>query len=300
MNKNYKLFAKVLTEIALLQTNYLSIKMKRVKLNNIDNWILYRSKRGKLTFSRQELVSDFSHLSEQTVKNNLNLLIKKGEIFPVFKGFYSAIPVDYALIGIVPPEFYINDLMKYLNRPYYVSLLNAAAFYGSAHQKPQVFSVITSLPTLRDTTKRNTSIAFISTRKEIPQKWLKTVRGQNGDFYVSKPELTAADLVTFQKEIGGLNRACTVLYELMEVVKFGKLNKTFFDYVPTSTIQRLGYLLENELEQPEQADILLSKARTHGCKFQKIPLKNNKPTNNCETNEKWKIIINEKIEIDEV
>jgi len=274
--------------------------MSETKLNTLDDWILYRSKRGKLTFSRQELVVNFSHLSEQTIKNNLQLLIKKGKIFPVFKGFYSVIPVDYALMGIVPPEFYIDDLMKYLARPYYVSLLNAAAFYGAAHQKPQIFSVITSLPALRDTTKKNTRIAFISTRKEIPQKWLTTFRGENGDFYVSKPELTAVDLITFQKEIGGLNRACTVIYELMEVVKFGKLDKTFFNYVPTSTIQRLGYLLENELEQAEQADILLSKAKTHDCKFQKIPLKNNKSTNDCEINEKWKIIINEKIEIDEI
>jgi hypothetical protein len=190
--------------------------------------------------------------------------------------------------------------MKYLGRPYYVCLLNAAAYYGAAHQKPQVFSVITSLPTLRDTTKKNTRIVFISTRKEIPQKWLKTIRGENGDFYVSKPELTAADLITFQKEIGGLNRTCTVLYELMETVKFGKLDKTFFNYVPTSTIQRLGYLLENELEQIKQAGVLFSKAQTHGCKFQKIPLKYSKSIIDCETNEKWKIIINENIEIDEL
>ena len=274
--------------------------MRNAELNSIDDWILYRSKRGKLTFSRQELVTNFSYLSEQTVKNNLNLLIKKGVIYPVFKGFYSVIPIDYALMGIVPPEFYIDDLMKYLGRPYYVCLLNAAVFYGAAHQKPQIFSVITSLPTLRDTTKKNTRIAFISTRKKIPQKWLRTFRGENGDFYVSKPELTAVDLITFQKNIGGLNRASTVLYELMEVVKFGKLDKTFFDYVPTSTIQRLGYLLENELEQVEQANILFSKAQTHNCKFQKIPLKYSKSTADCETNEKWKIIINEKIEIDDL
>jgi predicted transcriptional regulator of viral defense system len=290
------LFAKVLKKIVFLQTNYFVVK--EVAMNSIDDWILYRSKRGKLTFSRIEVVADFSHLSEQTIKNSLNLLIKKGEIYPIFKGFYSVIPIDYALAGIVQPEFYIDDLMKYLSRPYYVCLLNAAAFYGAAHQKPQVFSVITSLPTLRDTTKKNTRIAFISTRKKIPSKWLTTLRGENGDFYVSKPELTAVDIITFQKEIGGLNRACTVLYELMEVVKFSKLDKTFFDYVPTSTIQRLGYLLENELEQTEQAAILFSKAHTHGCKFQKIPLKYSKPTIDCKINAKWKIIINENIEID--
>ena len=266
----------------------------------IEDWIGYRTKRGKYTFSRQELITQFSNLSEQTVKNELNLLIKKGNIFPVFRGFYSVIPVEYALMGIVPPEFYIDDLMKHLARPYYVSLLNAAAFYGAAHQKPQVFSVITSHPALRDTTKKNTRIIFISTRKSIPQQWLRPFRGENGDIQVSKPELTAADLISFQKEIGGLNRACTVLYELMEVVKFGKLDNAFFDYIPTSTIQRLGYLLENELEQSKQADILYSKAKTYGCKFQKIPLKYDKPTEDCETNTKWKIFINETIEIDDL
>jgi len=80
-----------------------------------------------------ELVANFSHLAEQTVKNNLKRLIKKNKIYPVFKGFYAVIPIGYALMGIVPPEFYIDDLMKHLARPYYVSLLNAAAFYGAAH-----------------------------------------------------------------------------------------------------------------------------------------------------------------------
>jgi predicted transcriptional regulator of viral defense system len=253
-----------------------------------------------LTFSRNELVGNFTHLSEQTIKNNLKLLIKKGSIFPVFRGFYSVIPVSYALMGIVPPEFYINDLMKFLNRPYYVSLLNAAALYGASHQKPQVFSVITSLPSLRDTTKRNTKISFISTRKTIPQQWLKTFRGENGDFWVSNSELTAADLITFQKKIGGINRACTVLYELAEKINFEQLDKSFFKYVPTATIQRLGYLLENELEQKKLAEILFKKSTEFGLEFSKIPLKNGKSAENCETNAKWKIIINEIIEIDDL
>lgn len=274
--------------------------MEVLDAKTISDWVLYRYKRGSATFSRQELVADFSHLSEQTIKNNLNLMIKKGLIFPVFKGFYSVIPVSYSLIGIVPPEFYMDDLMKYLSRKYYVCLLNAASHYGAAHQKPQVFSVITTLPSLRDTLKRNVKVNYISTRKDIPQKWLKSIRGENGDFLISKPELTAADLITFEKEIGGLNRACTVIYELMEKVKFGKLDKSFFDYVPTSTIQRLGYLLENKLEQAEQANILFSKAKTHNCKFQKLQLKSNKTAQNCEINNKWKIIINDNIEIDDL
>jgi hypothetical protein len=68
----------------------------------------------------------------------------------------------------------------------------------------------------------------------------------------------------------------------------------------TEAYQRLGYLLETALEQLKQADILYSKAHTHGCKFQRIPLKYSKPTKNCEIDKKWKIIINKCIEIDEI
>jgi len=269
-------------------------------LYKIKDWVSDQQKRGRITFPYQEIIEKFPAITEQGVKNALNRLVKKSAIVPVLKGFYAVIPIGYALRGMVPPELYIDDLMKYLNRQYYISLLNAAVFYGAAHQQPQIFSVITSYPPLRDTTKKGSRIVFIATRKIIQQTWLKPFRTEYGDIQVSKPELTAADLITFQKDIGGLNRACTVLYELAESMNFEQLDKVFFDYVPTSTIQRLGYLLENELEQSDLAETLFIKSQEFNCKFQKTSLKYSKPTENCETNAKWKIIINETIEIDDL
>jgi predicted transcriptional regulator of viral defense system len=261
----------------------------------IKDWINDRQKRGRITFSFQEVKDCFPEIMERGVKSALNRLVKKSEIVPVLKGFYAVIPIGYALRGMVLPELYIDDLMKYLNRRYYISLLNAAVFFGAAHQQPQIFSVTTSYPPLRETIKKGSHIIFIITRKTIPQMWLKPFRTEYGDIQVSKPELTAADLITFQKEIGGLNRACTVLYELAESINFEQLDKDFFDYVPTATIQRLGYLLENELEQPNLAEILFVKSQEFNCKFQKIPLKYSIPAKDCETNAKWKIVINETI-----
>ena len=274
--------------------------MANDSLYKVKDWIDEQQKRGRITFSLQEVLEYFPLISKQGVKNALNRLVKKTEIVSVLKGFYAVIPVGYALRGMIPPELYIDDLMKHLNRPYYIALLNAAVFYGAAHQQPQIFSVITSYPPLRDTTKKGSRMVYIVTRKTIPQTWLKPFRTEYGDIYVSKPELTASDLITFQKDIGGLNRACTVLYELAESINFEQLDKDFFDYVPTSTIQRLGYLLENELEQPNLAEILYLKSQKFGCKFQRIPLKYSKKIDDCETNVKWKIIINETIEIDEL
>jgi len=274
--------------------------MANDSLYKIKDWINDQQKRGRITFSFQEIREYFHAITEQGVKNALNRLVKKAEIVPVLKGFYSVIPIGYALRGMIPPELYIDDLMKYLNRQYYISLLNAAVFYGAAHQQPQIFSIITSYPPLRDTTKKRSRIVFIATRKVIPQIWLKSFKTEYGDIQVSQPELTAADLITFQKEIGGLNRACTILYELAESINFEQLDKAFFDYVPTSTVQRLGYLFEYELEQPDLAELFYSKSKKFGCNFQKIPLKYSKPTEGCKINMKWKIIINEKIEIDEL
>jgi predicted transcriptional regulator of viral defense system len=267
---------------------------------SIDKWIIELQKAGAISFSRDEVEKQFPNSSKNAVSLSLNRLTANGKIASVWKGFYVIIPVEYALSGVVPPTLFIDYLMKYIERKYYMALLNAAEFYGAAHQRPQQYSVVCEFPFIRDLAKKDTLVHFVVTRKTIPQSWLKSFNTTNGIVIVSKPELTAADLITFQKEIGGINRACTVLYELMEVVKFGKLDKPFFDYVPTSTIQRLGYLLENELEQPKQADILFSKAQTHGCKFQKIPLKYSKPVKDCETNAKWKIIVNEYIEIDDL
>ena len=274
--------------------------MTNDSLYKIKDWIADQQKRGRITFSYQGVVAQFPAITEQGVRNALNRLVKKTEIVPVLKGFYAIIPIGYALRGMIPPELYIDDLMKYLNRQYYISLLNAAVFYGAAHQQPQVFSVITSFPPLRDTTKKGSRIVFIGTRKAITQKWLRPFRTEYGDIQVSSPELTAADLITFQREIGGLNRACTVLYELAESINFGLLDKLFFDYVPVSTIQRLGYLFENELEQPKLAEALFVKSQKFNCKFQKTPLKYSRPTEGCEIDVRWKIVVNETIEIDDL
>jgi hypothetical protein len=61
--------------------------------------------------------------------------------------------------------------MKFLKRPYYVGLLNAAAFYGAAHQQPQEYFVFTNFPPLRPTSKRGIKINYIS-KREVPALFL--------------------------------------------------------------------------------------------------------------------------------
>jgi len=92
----------------------------------------------------------------------------------------------------------------------------------------------------------------------------------------------------------------TVLCELTEALNFKRLDRLFFDFVPNSTIQRLGYLFENILEQPKLADLLYTKAQMHKCKFNMVLLKYDKEKGKSAVDERWKVIVNEQIEVDDL
>ena len=264
----------------------------------VTNWIEDFQKDGRVCFSLTDAMEKFPSHSGIVLKNALTRFGNKKKICSVWKGFYVIIPIEYQSKGIIPEVYYIDWLMKFLRRDYYISLLNAAAFYGAAHQQPQEFTVVTTPPSLRSTQKKGTKINF-NNKSTILDQFTEQRKTPTGYIRISSPELTATDLIQFEKEIGGINRAATVLNELAESCNFAKLTKQFFEYIATPVIQRLGYLLDEVLEYQTQANELYSCAKKHGISFRKTLLKSRKPVTNCDENEKWKIIINEQIEIDE-
>lgn len=274
--------------IAMIDRNY-----------KIRDWIANLPKLGRITFSLTELTEQFSSMNLDSVISVLQRLVRKGKIISVWKGFYVVIPVEFELKGIVPPVLYMDQLMMHLKRNYYIGLLDAAAFYGAAHQRPQVLTVITELPAMRDKEKKGIKIKFV-TKKEIPNSLLIKKKTKMGYINVSNPELTAIDLILYEKEIGGINRASTVLNELAEEAKlnFTSMGAEFLKNTPTSVIQRLGYILDL-LEYTEQAHSLFVKVNELGIRFRRMPLKTGSRNREYGYNAKWKIIINEHIEIDE-
>lgn len=271
--------------------------MKQEDNYKIKNWVEDLPKRGTITFSIEEVYKLFPSISKRGIASALLRLVTKGKILSVWKGFYVVIPIEYAHKGVVPPIVYINQLMEYLQRQYYIGLLDAAAFYAAAHQRPQIFTVITGLPSVRASEKKGIKMKFFI-KKNIPTSCLIQKKTKSGYVLVSSPELTALDLIFYEKEIGGINRAATVLNELAEELNFRDFSISAFDNTPISVVQRLGYLLE-ELGYTELADNLFHKAKEAGISFRKTPLKAGKESEDCEYNAKWKIIINEEIEIDE-
>jgi len=261
-------------------------------------WIEKMPQRGYYTFTKMDIEEHFPSMSKNYIKSSLHRLAVRKIIISPWRNFYVVIPTEFALKGIIPPVFFMDAFMKFVNRQYYVALLNAAVFYGASHQSPQTFTVMTTSPTLRDVMKNGNSIVFVS-RKEIPTAYIQQKKTQTGYINVSSPELTAVDLVAFEKNVGGLNRVCTVLNELIESVDFNRVHADFFMFTAAPVIQRLGYIIEFLLEDKKQADILYGCAKSADMVFRKIPFKVEKSTDGCELNDRWKVIINQKIEIDE-
>jgi len=271
------------------------------KQDTIRYWVENLPKMGRNTFTQEEVMKHFPDMSVPNIRNALYRLSKKGNIQSVWHGFYVIVSSEYGFKGIVPPTEYIDQLMKYLGKEYYIGLLNAAAFHGAAHQQPQTFSVVVNTDKLRGKIKKGVKIDFVA-KKNIPTRYIKQLNTRNGTINTSTPELTAFDLLLYVKEIGGVNRAATVLSELAETMDFQNIGSDFLPQFNVAVIQRLGFILDEVIEYNELADTLYQKVKEAGIKFRKYPLKVVKKGINLDrydVNEKWKIIINEEIEIDE-
>jgi len=116
----------------------------------IKDWVEDLPKKGKSTFSKEEVERQFPYLTNRNILNTLNRLVVKKKIQSVWRGFFAVVLPEHGLSGIVPPMDYIDMLMKYLNKQYYIALLNAAELYGAAHQAPQEFFVMSNTTKLRD------------------------------------------------------------------------------------------------------------------------------------------------------
>jgi predicted transcriptional regulator of viral defense system len=269
--------------------------------NKIRNWVEDLPKRGKITFSKEEIDLHFPHLTNRNIQNTLNRLVVRKTIQSVWHGFWVVVPVEYGLNGVVDPIEYIAQLMNFLDKKYYIGLLSAAAFHGAAHQQPMELMLITDSNHLRKKVKNDIKISFTA-KKEIPQPYVQQITARSGYIPISTPELTAIDLLLYIKNVGGMNRVATVLYELAEVIDFEKISLDFFKNVNTANIQRLGYLLD-KLEFTSVATSLFNKTKEANLKFRNYPLCIKKqPMNLADfpVDKRWKIIINEEIETDEL
>lgn len=117
---------------------------------------------------------------------------------------------------------------------------------------------------------------------------------------ISCPELTAVDMVAYQEHIGGLTRAATVLEELSLKLDFTKLDADFLKVASAPVFQRLGYLLDCVLGEESIADGLHALMKAGGMKMKAVPLRLGASVDEAEVDKKWKVMVNQEIEIDDL
>jgi len=272
--------------------------MQQERNNNyLLTWIEKLQAHGKYTFTYEQACSQFKDVSNSAIILALSRLSSKNKVVSVFKGFYVIVTPEYSLKGMIPPLLFIDSLMKYTSRPYYVGLLSAAALHGAAHQRSQEFFVINQLPTLRPTSKKGIKINYIG-RIYVPENLLVQRKTEAGYVLVSNPELTAIDLLQYEKHIGGINRAATVINELADAMKPENFTEEFLSFAPIVMLQRLGYILDNVGGKKDLADELYSLMQKKYPTWQRMPLRTGKPEKGFSSDPKWKIIVNTEIEID--
>ena len=246
--------------------------------------------RGRYSFTLVELRSTLN-ISEKAINQSLFRLKSKGQIAQVRQGFYIIVPPEYSSSGILPIYFFIDQMMVWLGRYYYVGLLSAASIHGSSHQQPMESFIMIRPPALRKISHRNLVINFLLKSSWEERNIIKK-KTDAGYVNVSSPELTALDLLFFNNWLG-INRATEIIRDLTGEMKPSVLMQTARQFPVTATIQRLGYILDCKLGQEKMASVLekvLGKRKVHV-----VPLSSSRERKG-EISSRWKIIQN--LEVD--
>lgn len=245
---------------------------------------------GTYAVRREEL--ERQGYSRIALKNALRRLAAKGRVAVPHRGFYVLVPLEYRAAGAPPAPWFVDDLMAFLARPYYVGLLSAAAIHGAGHQAVQELQVVTTRP-LRSIEVGRTRLRFF-VKRGLERTPCTRVKTDTGSMAVSTPEATALDLVRYVAPAGHLSNVATVLSELAEQMAPGRLSDALVEAeLEVAHGQRLGYLLER-VERPELARAVadwLASRRPRA-----VPLNPHRSSADCPKVLPWKILENEVVE----
>lgn len=260
---------------------------------NLKELILEKAKRGYCFFTTAEADKALG-ASKEAVQRAIGRAQKKGELASPLRGIHVIVPPEYRELGCLPAEQLIPELMEFLAIPYYVCLLSAAQYHGAAHQRPQVFQIMVEKKR-RPILCGKVRIEFI-TNKNIVNYPIQKFNTRQGILKVSTPELTALDLITYPDKAAGLDNVFNVLIELSEKIDPKKFNGLLEHKQEVAWLQRLGYLFEltDKKELVNEIEALIVDKRLQN----RLLSPSGKMNKNVPFNEKWKLWINEEVEIE--
>lgn len=256
--------------------------------NYLNQYMNELQSRGRYTFTVDEVYKTFPK-EKDAVYKAVNRLADKNRIIRIRNGFYIIVPAEYAAQGILPPSLFIHDLMQFLDKPYYVALLSAAALHGAAHQQPQTFMVMTAKPAIRALSIKSIHVKFI-VKDDIADLGIEQKKTDTGYIRISDPLLTALDLIRFERHCGGFERVLEVINELAEHLNRHAINAVLNSGQPLSVVQRFGFICDRILNLNEMAESVESYLKEK--KIHPVPLSRSSKSRAGVIDKRWQVIHN--------
>jgi predicted transcriptional regulator of viral defense system len=210
---------------------------------------------GRYTATTDE-IAELLGLDKGAVRVGMNRLRKQHLAFSPARGLYGFVPPNYRAWGVLPADWFVDDLMRFLGRDYYVSLLSAAAHHGAAHQRAQVFQVMTDRPTA-DREIGRIRLRFFKSGS-IAQAAREAVSTPTGTLKIASKETTVSDLVAHPRAAAGFGNIATIIREIGRL-DGGELARLSTAH-PRAHARRLGWLVESFSESAPDLEALERRA----------------------------------------
>ncbi|AWP23093.1 hypothetical protein C4901_06915 [Acidiferrobacter sp. SPIII_3] len=269
---------------------------------SLDQFVDDRLRHGRAYFNREEALAAVD-LKPDGLTAAITRLVKKQRLANPRHGFYLILRPEDQMTGAPDPVRWIDPLMKYQGLDYRISLLRAAAFHGSSHQAAMVFQVVVPKQ-LRDFEIGRHRLQFLYQTSKTFVKlnqpdWLDRIKSDAGFAQVAGVELTLLDCARYFHKAAGINGVAQIAKDIGAKAEPRALAKAAAVY-ENSSVRRLGYLLERagHAGQANALEPFVKKAKTA------VPLDPSvKPLIESlselhEKNARWKLVINEPVEID--
>ena len=216
--------------------------MTRGNRVSLADYVTEIQSKGRIVFDADEAVVALG-TNRGAFLDAAQRLQKRGSLISPRKGFYVAVPPQFASWGAPPPSWYVDALMTREQQSYYVGLLKAAELHGASHQAVMEFQVVTRKRNSKIRAGRNLIVFYY--RKEMAGiiDGIDDFKTDTGKMRISSPALTALDLIRYTKASAGIDNVATVLADLGSKIDADQLAllSTQFE---RSVIQRLGYILD--------------------------------------------------------
>lgn len=257
---------------------------------------------GRNHFSREEALKALG-IAPRNFAAAATRLINKGRLANPRHGFFLILRPEDKIIGAPDPVRWIDPLMKHQRLEYRISLLRAAAFHGSSHQAAMVFHVVVPKQ-VRDFELGRHRLQFLYQAPQIFSRVnradiLDQMKSEEGFANVAGVELTLLDCARYFHKSGGINAVAQVAKDIGDKADSAKLARIAAAY-ENSSVRRLGFLLDRAGHE-RQARVLepfVKKAKTATPLNPALKPLVASLAESSEKNSKWKLLINEPVEID--